>query len=1053
VLRALNHYTTLNPAARAANADTTPVLPTSEFYKEWLPGKQQGDEAIGAVGSLFGGVGAGKLASGVVQGGKAAGLHALKSVARGMEGEGALSQVLAPAQPAYVVKPKGGNWLNGSVEDALARLKKSSAYVGMPADAMEASVGHDAALNTWIDKQLTRYVKNDMATPGDQIRALAENGTLHYTPPAQPYGPGMNTTTARRVAGFPEGGVAQSDLAKGWESTSDKVPQTGTYASHTPFGQTTTEAFGDFAGKNPDKEALATNRGVSTSDLGFNHLIDELRNATDPTSGLPAHLRLDPTSLDRVSVPQAVQRVADINTWRAAQKAEADAARANNPATHVVKEYPHSEAMPNPQGLKWVQLKAADGAIVQDMPADIDRSMEEWQNMGVPTESYNAAWKDYTRGQEGEGPDISFSEALYKNDPEWVSKAFNLESPSVKAGNLLREALKYEGDTMGHCVGGYCDRVADGSTQIFSLRDAKGQPHTTIEVAPGRLSGQTSLPDWSARYNEVHGEGSADAFLADHPEIEQAFRPSIIQIKGKGNLAPVDQYLPFVQDFVKNGNWSDVGDLANSGLRKTSDAFNGAELSRIKEAGHEVTPYMTPSDIQSIGDSVWPGQYGTAPGIPTQNFAEGGSVKPVAPPTQAPTSGWSESSTNPDYVPDTRTPEQIAAWDAYTAHAGQKEINVGGAGNKMGFKYYEDGTATGPSGNFMSADDLKSATAADTQMRSKAAEKATSMGMSTSLTPEQLAAANAPGYQRTSSQPEVQRDSSGNIIGYQVPNGRDWAEYDVNGNLQDWRNHDPSWWVANRDTVYAAAAAAAAAYTLGGSTAAIGGGAAGESGLAGNVLSKAALDGTTAFGANSATGQALYDIGAYSGAGAAGSAATPLVGNGTGTLWQQAQAAYSAAQPYIKGANAIKAAASGNPMGAVLSYVPTMDMGLGAAGNNITTNAMKTIAMGGDPTKGLINGAVGAGVNYGMDSSGLSDTLGKTGSNLLGGAVKSAVLGGDPTKGLVNGVINAGMGSVADFAGVKDYTKFLPMALSLMHGNSMTLPQALALVKQFAPKA
>lgn len=45
---------------------------------------------------------------------------------------------------------------------------------------------------------------------------------------------------------------------------------------------------------------------------------------------------------------------------------------------------------------------------------------------------------------------------------------------------------------------------------------------------------------------------------------------SISQIKGKQNRKPNDEYLPFVQDFVRNsplgGQWSDVGDLQNTGM-------------------------------------------------------------------------------------------------------------------------------------------------------------------------------------------------------------------------------------------------------------------------------------------------------------------------------------------------------------------------------------------------------------------------------------------------------------------------------------------------------
>ena len=110
------------------------------------------------------------------------------------------------------------------------------------------------------------------------------------------------------------------------------------------------------------------------------------------------------------------------------------------------------------------------------------------------------------------------------------------------AAGAVQKQLKYEGDTMGHCVGGYCNDVLSGVARIFSLRDAKGEPHVTIEVTP------TDVGD------------------------------VIQQIKGKQNLPPKDEYLPFVQDFIRKpyhgGQWHDeIGDFGSTGLLGTSKGF------------------------------------------------------------------------------------------------------------------------------------------------------------------------------------------------------------------------------------------------------------------------------------------------------------------------------------------------------------------------------------------------------------------------------------------------------------------------------------------------
>jgi len=68
-----------------ANVDETPALPTADFYREWLPGKQEGlgAEAEG-LGSLFGGVGSTALARPLVPALRATGRAANTGVNAGL---------------------------------------------------------------------------------------------------------------------------------------------------------------------------------------------------------------------------------------------------------------------------------------------------------------------------------------------------------------------------------------------------------------------------------------------------------------------------------------------------------------------------------------------------------------------------------------------------------------------------------------------------------------------------------------------------------------------------------------------------------------------------------------------------------------------------------------------------------------------------------------------------------------------------------------------------------------------------------------------------------
>lgn len=218
----------------------------------------------------------------------------------------------------------------------------------------------------------------------------------------------------------------------------------------------------------------------------------------------------------------------------------------------------------------------------------------------------------------------------------------------------LEKALKYEGDTMGHCVGGYCEDVAAGNSRIYSLRDAKGQPHVTVEASPGKVDRDflRSLPDpdhpkelekdflgtnWTFDdYVNRHrsGNGDQESFalkaLAEHGyELPP---PRVVQIKGKGNKKPNDEYLPFVQDFVKSGKWSAVGDLPNTGLRRVEEIFDKADLKALNDAGYPVGNYISDDELKALSDKLYTVQTGKDPatgfaqGGSVQHFAKGGSV-------------------------------------------------------------------------------------------------------------------------------------------------------------------------------------------------------------------------------------------------------------------------------------------------------------------------------------------------------------------------------------------------------------------------------------------
>lgn len=474
-----------------------------------------------------------------------------------------LMQDMATGSRSQVIKPKGGNWLAGSVENAVQPLqvRVRTPGVNMHTEEMAAS---DTAMNRWLDQKLAKYIRNEMGTPEDPLRALAERGVLHTE-----IGPtGYSLKGPRAMAGFPEEGMGVSPLAKTWEDRADTFINQ-LHASDLTRGYPGTVEANPWLAKVPPQTRVYEMLRGAEEDLGFTHLVDELKNAINPTSGLPENLRWKYQDLDKVTVPQAVQRVADINAWRAVQKAEADAVRAMGPAVHTFKEYPE-------QGFKWVELRQPK-ETGKKVSREKTTSELEMADEGVETMSYEDIVdmvNDLAR-DEGIRPGTrEFNEMLEDNIRMFGKKPDEVDE-SIKA---LEDALKYEGETMGHCVGGYCPDVIEGRSKIFSLRDKKGQPHVTIETRP--------MENYELEAAKMKRAGASPeeiaAFFENPPQ-------EIVQIKGKANRAPNPEYLPAVQDFVRSGNWSKVGDLQNTGLISYKGEYRLPEefLYRTDEGGWE----------------------------------------------------------------------------------------------------------------------------------------------------------------------------------------------------------------------------------------------------------------------------------------------------------------------------------------------------------------------------------------------------------------------------------------------------------------------------------
>jgi hypothetical protein len=436
--------------------------------------------------------------------------------------------------------------------------------------------GNPEPLNNWVDKKLVRYIKNDLGTAEDEVRKLFDQGISHIPEIQAEHRPTVKSV--RQWAGMPEENLATTPLGRRWEDVADM-----------------------------NIYPLAAQKWLDPKTDYEKTLTNVMLEANPWIAKVPPE-----TPVHQLSSDLEGRRGQDPLGFR-----------------HLVDELRNAtiEDSNLPEHLRLDPAKL-DKVTVPQAVQLVDK-INKWRaenmsdaNAALANNPATILHKDY--------PEEGFRWVQLKTPPD----------PKVRLANpnALRDALRYEGDVMGHCVGGYCPAVEKGESQIFSLRDKKGQPHVTIEVAPDDLSpeeyydsGEMSdeLKDWldeEYRYGGKGGDTWKDKIMEaqEYQDFNAGISPKIVQIKGKANEPPIDKYIPFVQDFVRARDWSSVDDLENARLATLEDHDYGdagmsiMQLSqRLEEAKHyPEQQYFTEQELRDLMD-----KYGVK-----HNFAKGGAV-------------------------------------------------------------------------------------------------------------------------------------------------------------------------------------------------------------------------------------------------------------------------------------------------------------------------------------------------------------------------------------------------------------------------------------------
>ena len=73
----------------------------------------------------------------------------------------------------------------------------------------------------------------------------------------------------------------------------------------------------------------------------------------------------------------------------------------------------------------------------------------------------------------------------------------------------------------------------------------------------------------------------------------------LFRSKGKQNQKPKDEYIQYVQDFVKSQNWGHVSDLKNANMERIEYMFYPNQIEELKSKGFDVPKYITQDELDN----------------------------------------------------------------------------------------------------------------------------------------------------------------------------------------------------------------------------------------------------------------------------------------------------------------------------------------------------------------------------------------------------------------------------------------------------------------------
>ena len=478
------------------------------------------------------------IAKGTITGARKLGKFVGEGLAEQIEtGTGMLGRnVINPRM--NIIKDPGGMLVGGekALDDELIAMKKN--------EAIDTYDGYDkdpnaVALNNWIDTKVRKYIRNQAGTEADPILKTIESGVEHNFQPTM--GDTKYSVRNKRLqVGKPEAGIAKTELGKEFEYKIDSM----------------------FDPKSSEEVKAILNDPLPFADpnTAERFRASKLRTEHD----LPIQNEKDVEAL------RLLNEIPDKNIYTLSGTNITDRLGLNHVSDVLMEDLQTGRLRP-----EQLNQMSIEKAIRRTAEYDAQKAREMQKAHATSIEGFPVP-------------------KAYEDKYKWVELKHETD-PKKTA-----EALKSEGQMMGHCVGGgdYCYDVEHGTAKIFSLRGPDGKSHVTIEARP-HYSAQrwyeanADLINSDPYLKEIESNvaiGDIDAKYGNNPStdadyvrimskemkrkginpVEPAGYMNIHQIKGGKNHRPEERYQKYISDFIQNNPTKheivDIHELDNTNL-------------------------------------------------------------------------------------------------------------------------------------------------------------------------------------------------------------------------------------------------------------------------------------------------------------------------------------------------------------------------------------------------------------------------------------------------------------------------------------------------------